>query len=133
MKKTISTENAPPAIGPYSQAVEAGQLVFCSGQIPLDRTGKPVEGGIAAQTRQVLDNISAVLKAAGLSTRDVVKTTVFMTDLSQFAEMNSVYQEFFPADPPARSTVEVSALPKNALIEIEVLAARPSEQAQGGS
>lgn len=133
MKKTISTENAPPAIGPYSQAVAAGQLVFCSGQIPLDRTGKPVEGGIAAQTRQVLDNISAVLKAAGLSTRDVVKTTVFMTNLSQFAEMNSVYQEFFPADPPARSTVEVSALPKNALIEIEVLAARPSEQAQGGS
>ena len=133
MKKTISTENTPPAIGPYSQAIEAGQLVFCSGQIPLDRTGKPVEGGIAAQTRQVLDNISAVLKAAGLSTRDVVKTTVFMKNLSQFTEMNSLYQEFFTADPPARSTVEVSALPKNALIEIEVLAARPSEQAQGGS
>jgi 2-iminobutanoate/2-iminopropanoate deaminase len=132
MKKTISTENAPPAIGPYSQAVEVDRLVFCSGQIPLDQTGKLAEGGIGAQTRQVLTNVSAVLHAAGLSTLDVVKTTVFMKDLSQFTEMNSVYQEFFTADPPARSTVEVSGLPRNALIEIEVVAACPRTRPQGG-
>jgi len=126
VKEIIRTEKAPPAIGPYSQAVRVDPFVFCSGQIALDNTGKAVSGDIAAQTRQVLGNISAVLTAAGLSMQDVVKTTVYLTDLSLFGEMNAVYAEFFPKSPPARSTVEVSSLPKGALIEIEAIAAGSS-------
>ena len=125
MNKIIQTQEAPAAIGPYSQAVGVGGLVFCSGQIPLDKTGKPVGGGIAAQTRQVLKNILAVLAAANLSMNNVVKTTVYLTDLSLFAEMNSVYAAFFPENPPARSTVEVTGLPMGVLIEIEAIAAEP--------
>jgi len=128
VNKRIVTDKAPPAIGPYSQAMGCGDLVFCSGQIPLDETGQMLEGGIAEQTRQALANISAVLQAASLSMRDVVKTTVFMTDLAQFAEMNAVYQEFFSADPPARTTVQVAALPRDALIEIETVATRTAAE-----
>ncbi len=128
MNKRIVTDKAPPAIGPYSQAMGCGGLVFCSGQIPLDETGQMLEGGIAEQTRQALANISAVLQAASLSMRDVVKTTVFMTDLAQFAEMNAVYQEFFPVEPPARSAVQVAALPRDALVEIEAVAFRPTSE-----
>jgi len=128
VNKRIVTDKAPPAIGPYSQAMGCGDLVFCSGQIPLDETGQMLEGGIAEQTRQALANISAVLQAASLSMRDVVKTTVFMTDLAQFAEMNAVYQEFFPVEPPARSAVQVAALPRDALVEIEAVAFRPTSE-----
>jgi len=128
VNKRIVTDKAPPAIGPYSQAMGCGGLVFCSGQIPLDETGQMLEGGIAEQTRQALANISAVLQAASLSMRDVVKTTVFMTDLAQFAEMNAVYQEFFPVEPPARSAVQVAALPRDALVEIEAVAFRPTSE-----
>lgn len=133
MKRRINAEDAPPAIGPYSQAVEAGGFVFCSGQIPLDKTGAMVDGGIEQQTRRVLTNISSVLLAAGLSMSDVVKTTVFMRDLSHFAEMNAVYQEFFASEPPARTTVEVSSLPKGALVEIDAVAARAAPRPKGES
>lgn len=124
MKKTqVSTAEAPAAIGPYSQAIRAGGMVFVSGQVPLDpKTGAVVEGGVREQTRRVLDNLAAVLAAAGLGMGDVVKTSVFMTDLSRFAEMNEVYASAFPAPAPARATVQVSALPKGALVEIEAVA-----------
>jgi 2-iminobutanoate/2-iminopropanoate deaminase len=123
MKKVISTPEAPAAIGPYSQAVGAGSITFFSGQIPLDpRTGELVAGGVAEQTRQVLLNLGAVLKATGLGFEQVVKTTVFLTNLQAFGEMNGVYETFFATNPPARSTVQVVALPKGAQVEIEAVA-----------
>jgi len=124
MKKVISTTKAPAAIGPYSQAIQVGNLVYTSGQIPIDpATGNFVEGGIKEQTRQSLTNIKAILEEAGLSMADVVKTTVFMADMNDFADMNSVYAEFFAEPYPARSAVAVKTLPKGALVEIEVVAA----------
>ena len=123
MKKVISTPNAPAAIGPYSQAIQVGNLIYTSGQIPIDpATGQLVEGGIKEQTRQSLSNIQAILQKAGLTMASVVKTTVFMADMADFAEMNSVYAEFFTEPYPARSAVAVKTLPKNALVEIEVVA-----------
>lgn len=124
MKTAVATSDAPQAIGPYSQAIDVGTAVFVSGQIPADPAGKIVEGGVAAQTERCLANVEAVLKAAGLSMADVVKTTVFMTDLSQFAAMNDVYAKRFAAPFPARATVQVSALPKGAGVEIEAVAIR---------
>lgn len=124
MKKVISTTKAPAAIGPYSQAVQVGNLVYTSGQIPVDpATGVFAEGGIKEQTRQSLLNVKAVLEAAGLTMSDVVKTTVFMADMSDFADMNAVYAEFFSEPYPARSAVAVKTLPKGALVEIEAVAA----------
>ena len=123
MKKVISTPKAPAAIGPYSQAIQVGNLIYTSGQIPIDpATGQLVEGGIKEQTRQSLSNIQAILQEAGLTMTSVVKTTVFMADMADFAEMNSVYAEFFTEPYPARSAVAVKTLPKNALVEIEVVA-----------
>jgi 2-iminobutanoate/2-iminopropanoate deaminase len=123
MKKIISTSEAPGAIGPYSQAVRSGRLLFCSGQIPLDpKSGQIVPGDIAAQTRRVLDNIGAVLKAEGLTFDHVVKTTIFLTNLDDFQTVNEVYGSYFKQDPPARSTIQVAALPKGANVEIEVIA-----------
>lgn len=123
MKTVIQTNQAPAAVGPYSQAIDCGDFVFCSGQIPLvPETGLMVEGGIEEQARQMFSNIKAVLNAAGLGFENVIKTTVFMTDLSQFGTFNGIYAEYFPGNPPARSCVEVSALPKGALVECEVIA-----------
>ncbi|MBW2504034.1 MAG: RidA family protein [Deltaproteobacteria bacterium] len=122
-KHRIETEKAPAAIGPYSQAIIAGNLVFCSGQIPLDpKTGDIVAGGIGAQTRQVMANLSAVLKEAGLGFSDVVKATIYLTDLNDFAVVNEIYATYFSEIPPARACVEVSALPKGADVEIECIA-----------
>ena len=121
--KAISTKKAPAAIGPYSQAIRVGNLVYTSGQIPIDpATGAFVEGGIKEQTRQSLTNVRAILSEAGLAMSDVVKTTVFMADMNDFAEMNAVYAEFFAEPYPARSAVAVKTLPKGALVEIEVVA-----------
>jgi 2-iminobutanoate/2-iminopropanoate deaminase len=123
MKKIISTSEAPAAIGPYSQAVRSGNFLFCSGQIPLDpKSGQIVSGDIATQTRRVLDNIGAVLKAEGLTFENIVKTTIFLTDLGDFQTVNETYGSYFKQQPPARSTVQVSALPKGAKVEIEVIA-----------
>jgi len=123
MKKVISTPKAPAAIGPYSQAIQVGNLIYTSGQIPIDpATGQLVEGGIKEQTRQSLSNIQAILQEAGLTMASVVKTTVFLADMADFAEMNSIYAEFFTEPYPARSAVAVKTLPKNALVEIEVVA-----------
>jgi len=119
------SEDAPKAVGPYSQAILAGELVFCSGQIPLDpATGQLVEGDIAAQTGRVLDNLAAVLAAAGSDLAHVVKTTVFLADLGDFAAMNEAYATRFGEHRPARSTVQVAALPRGARIEIECIAVR---------
>lgn len=119
----ISTERAPAAIGPYSQAIAAGNLIFLSGQLPIDpATGELIAGDIAAMTRQIFRNIETVLAAAGSTLGKVVKVTVFMADLSDFQAMNAAYAEFFPHDPPARSTVQVARLPRDARIEIEVIA-----------
>jgi len=124
MKKIISTNEAPAAIGPYSQAVRSGSFLFCSGQIPLDpKSGEIVPGDITAQTQRVLDNIAAVLRAEGLSFDNVVKTTIFLTNLGDFQRVNEIYGSYFKQNPPARSTVQVSALPKGANVEIEVVAA----------
>ena len=129
MKKIISTSEAPAAIGPYSQAVRSGRFLFCSGQIPLDpKSGQIVPGDIAAQTRRVLDNIAAVLRAEGLTFDNAVKTTIFLTDLGDFQTVNEIYGSYFKQDPPARSTVQVSALPKGAKVEIEVIAAADNGQ-----
>ncbi len=123
MKKIISTSDAPAAIGPYSQAIRSGNFIFCSGQIPLDpKSGEMVADDIGAQTRRVLDNISGVLKSEGLFLGDVLKTTIFLTDLGNFQIVNEIYGSYFNNQPPARSTVQVSALPKGAKIEIEVIA-----------
>jgi len=121
--KVISTKKAPAAIGPYSQAIQVGNLIYTSGQIPIDpATGNIVEGGIKEQTRQSLTNIQAILEEAGLTMGNVVKTIVFMADMADFADMNSVYAEFFFEPYPARSAVAVKSLPKGALVEIEVVA-----------
>ena len=121
--KVISTKKAPSAIGPYSQAIQVGNLVYTSGQIPIDpATGMIVEGGIQAQARQSLLNVKAILEEAGLTMGNVVKTTVFMADMNDFADMNAVYAEFFAEPFPARSAVAVKTLPKGALVEIEVIA-----------
>ena len=123
-REIVRTEKAPAAIGPYSQAVKSGGFLFCSGQIPLDpATGKLVEGGIGEQTERVLRNLEAVLAAGGASLGTVVKTTVYLVDLGEFPAMNAVYARFFPGDPPARATVEVSKLPAGARVEIEAVAA----------
>lgn len=125
MKKVIFTEKAPAAIGPYSQAVEVNGVVFLSGQLPVDpATSEFVPGGVAEQTAQVFENIKNVLAAADLTTAHIVKTTVFLADMSLFAEMNSVYSNYFEGDFPARSAVAVKALPKGALVEIESIAVR---------
>jgi 2-iminobutanoate/2-iminopropanoate deaminase len=123
MERTIvATADAPQAIGPYSQAVAVGDLVFCSGQIPLTPAGELVEGGITEQTRQVLANLQALLAAAGSSLERVVKTTVFLADMNEFAAMNQVYAEFFTTEQPARSTVQVARLPRDVRVEIEAVA-----------
>lgn len=123
VKKIISTDTAPKAVGPYSQAIRAGSFLFVSGQLPLHpQTGEIVGNDIAAQTGQSIENIRAILTAAGASLADVVKTTVFLQDMGHFARMNEVYQQYFGASAPARSTVEVAKLPRNALIEIESVA-----------
>jgi len=123
MRQIISTEDGPKAIGPYSQAVKANGLVFLSGQIPLDSaTQQLITGDISAQTERVLQNITGILRAAGSSLAHVVKTTVFLKNMSDFAAMNEVYGRHFSAEPPARSTVEVARLPKDVLVEIDVIA-----------
>jgi 2-iminobutanoate/2-iminopropanoate deaminase len=125
-REIIATDKAPAAIGPYSQAVRVGDFVFTAGQIPLNpATGQLVAGGIEDQTRQVLTNLSAVLAGAGTSLGNAVKTTVFLTDMGEFKAMNAVYAEFFAGSPPARSTVQVAALPLGARVEIEVVALVP--------
>jgi 2-iminobutanoate/2-iminopropanoate deaminase len=125
-RQAISTTNAPAAVGPYSQAIVAGDLVFCAGQVPLDpATGEVIDGTIEEQTERVLRNVGAVLDAAGVTFGDVVKTTVFLVDMGDFAAMNGVYAGFFPDPPPARSTVAVAGLPKGARVEIEAVARRP--------
>jgi 2-iminobutanoate/2-iminopropanoate deaminase len=122
-KAVIGTEAAPAAIGPYSQAVRTGDLIFVSGQIPLDpASGQLVEGDIRAQTRQVLWNLSAILEAAGSDLSQAVKTTVYLRDLGEFAAMNEVYAEFFADRPPARATVQVARLPRDAAVEIDLVA-----------
>jgi 2-iminobutanoate/2-iminopropanoate deaminase len=124
MKKIIFTGEAPQAIGPYSQAVRSGRFLFCSGQIPLDpKSGEIISGDIATQTRRVLDNIAVILRTEGLAFDNVVKTTIFLTNLGDFQTVNEVYGSYFKQDPPARSTVQVSALPRGANVEIEVIAA----------
>jgi 2-iminobutanoate/2-iminopropanoate deaminase len=122
-RRAIVTAGAPTAIGPYSQAIRAGGLVFVSGQIPLDpETGQVVTGGIKAQTERVLESLRAILEASGSDLERVVKTTIFLTDLGGFAEVNEVYARFFPQAPPARATVQVAALPRGVGIEIEAVA-----------
>lgn len=123
MKEIIQTEQAPKAIGPYSQAVRSNGLVFASGQIPIDpATGQFVSGGIAEQTEQVIKNLSRVLEAAGTDLNRVVKTTVFLADMEEFTAMNEVYGRFFSEEPPARATVEAARLPRDARVEIEAIA-----------
>ncbi len=124
MKKIINTDNAPEPIGPYNQAVKSGHLLYTSGQIPIDpTTGEMVSGGIREQAIQVLENLKAVLEAAGSTLDDVIKTTVFLADMADFPELNTLYAEYFGEDnAPARSTVQVAALPKGALVEIEAIA-----------
>lgn len=123
MKHAISSPDAPKAIGPYSQAIRAGQFLFASGQIPTDpATGVIVDGDVSAQTRRVFDNLGAVLKAANLSFADVVKTTVFLADMNDFAAMNEVYGKYFSEPYPARATVQVARLPKDARVEIDLVA-----------
>jgi 2-iminobutanoate/2-iminopropanoate deaminase len=125
MKKVIHTDNAPKAIGPYSQAIEAGGMLFVSGQIPINpQTGELSNGTIQEQTKLVMDNIGAILKAAGLGYENIVKTTCLLADISDFAEMNKVYAEYFPTNPPARSAFAVKDLPKGARLEIEVIATK---------
>ena len=123
MKDIIQTDQAPQAIGPYSQAIKAGDLLFASGQIPIDpRTGQFVPGGIAEQTEQVLKNLSAVLEAAGSGLDRVVKTTVFLADMNEFAAMNDVYGKYFSRSPPARATIQAARLPRDARVEIDAIA-----------
>ena len=124
MKKVIKTEMAPAAVGPYEQGMQAGNLIFTSGQIPLTKDGVMVEGDIKAQTMQAILNVQAILAEAGVTLADVVKTTVFITDMASFGAVNEVYGEFFAQGKPARSCVEVGALPKGALVEIEAIAVK---------
>ena len=122
MRKVIHTEKAPKAVGPYSQAISTGNLLFTAGQVAIDpRTGKLVEGGIKEQTRQVMENLKAILTEAQTGFSKVVKTTVFLQDIKTFADFNQVYGEYFPSQPPARSTFQVGALPLGALVEIEMI------------
>ncbi len=124
MKEVVATDKAPKAIGPYSQAIRAGSFVFCSGQIALDpATNQLIQGDVAAQTERVLKNLTAVLAQAGTSLEQAVKTTVFLKSMGDFAAMNEVYGRFFSKHPPARSTVEAARLPKDVLVEIDVIAA----------
>jgi 2-iminobutanoate/2-iminopropanoate deaminase len=124
VRQAVSTESAPKAIGPYSQGIRAGSLLFVSGQVPIDpATGHIIEGDIAAQTHRVLQNIGEILKAGGVSFDHVVRTTVFLADMDDFAAMNAVYATYFTAPAPARATVQVSRLPKDARVEIDVIAA----------
>jgi 2-iminobutanoate/2-iminopropanoate deaminase len=123
-RSVVSTGDAPQAIGPYSQAIMTDSLIFCSGQIPLTPDGTLVEDDIALQTRQVLTNVKGLLEAAGSSLARVVKTTVFLADMGEFAAMNQVYSEFFASDPPARSTIQVARLPRDVRVEIEAIALR---------
>jgi 2-iminobutanoate/2-iminopropanoate deaminase len=124
VKRAISTDKAPEAIGPYSQAIQIGNLLFTAGQIPVcPETGELVKGDIKAQTRQALKNVAAILEAAGTSMQNVLKTTVFLTDMADFAAMNEVYAEFFSEPYPARSAIQVAALPKGVAVEIETIAA----------
>lgn len=123
MKKIVSTKDAPAAVGPYSQAIRCGAMLFCAGQIPLNPQSGQIESeDISAQTKQVMQNVSAVLRAANLNFGHVVKTTIFLTSMGDFQTVNEIYASFFKENPPARSTVEVSALPKGAKVEIEVIA-----------
>jgi 2-iminobutanoate/2-iminopropanoate deaminase len=123
MREKVATSNAPQAIGPYSQAIKANGMVFCSGQVALDpATGELLNGDVRAQTERVLKNLEGVLAAAGTSFDQVVKTTVFLKTMADFSAMNEVYAKFFPAPPPARSTVAVAELPRQALVEIDVVA-----------
>ena len=124
-KKVITAPNVPPAIGPYSRAIQAGSFLFVSGALGMDAAGKVVEGGVAAEAEQSLDNIDILLKAAGISFDNVVKTTIFLTDMADFSTVNEVYGKRFSKDPPARSTVAVKALPRNGKVEIEVIAIVP--------
>lgn len=125
MKKVIATPDAPAAVGPYSQAIATGDFLFCAGQIPLEpATGALMEGDAVAQTTRVLENVKAVLAANGMTFANVVKSTVFLTDLADFAAMNGVYAQYFAEPFPARSTIQVAALPRGANVEIEVVAAR---------
>ena len=124
-RAVVSTPEAPAAIGPYSQAVRVGGTLYVAGQIPLDpRTGRLVEGGIEAQTRQALDNVRAILRAAGFGMQDVVQVQVFLADLGDYAAFNQVYAEYFPSAPPARAVVQVSRIPRDARVEVMVVAAR---------
>ena len=123
LREVIATDQAPRAIGPYSQAIRAGNLLFCSGQIPIDpATGEFVSGGVAEQTEQVMRNLSALLKAGQSSLKQVVKTTVFLADMDDFTAMNEVYGRFFGENPPARATVQAARLPRDAKVEIEAIA-----------
>ncbi len=122
MKQTISTPNAPQAIGPYSQAMKTNNLIFCSGQIPLKPDGTMVEGGVKEQTKQVMENLKAVLETAGSNLDQIVKTTIYLTDLTDFQTINEIYGGYFKQNFPARATVQVAALPKGAKIEIEAVA-----------
>ena len=133
MKKIISTTpDAPAAVGPYSQAVRVGSTIYCAGQIPLDpKSGQIVSGGIDVQTRRVLDNVTAVLKAEGLTFDNIVKTTIFLMDLGDFQTVNEIYGSYFKQQPPARSTVQVAGLPKGARVEIEVIAVADDDRAGG--
>jgi len=133
MKKIISTTEAPAAIGPYSQAVRVGSMIFCAGQVPLDpKSGQIVSEDIAEQTRRVLDNVAGILKSEQLTLAHVVKTTVFLADFGDFQKMNEVYATYFKDQPPARSTVGVSTLPKNARVEIEAIAIAEESDARSG-
>jgi 2-iminobutanoate/2-iminopropanoate deaminase len=123
MREPVSTSHAPAAIGPYSQAIRAGDFLFVSGQIPLDpATGTLVEGGVAAQTDRVLRNLGAILQEAGASFQHVVKTTVYLADMSEFGAMNEVYASYFPAPPPARATIQAARLPRDVRVEIDLIA-----------
>lgn len=122
MKQTVSTDKAPQAIGPYSQAIKTDSFVFCSGQIALKPDGSLVQGDVAAQTKQIIANLQAVLEAAGSSLDKIVKTTIYLIDLNDFETVNKIYGSYFKSDPPARATVEVSKLPKNVQVEIEAIA-----------
>jgi 2-iminobutanoate/2-iminopropanoate deaminase len=127
-REIIKTDKAPAAIGPYSQAVKSGNLIFVSGQVPVNPKTGELTGGTREQTRQVLENLKAVLAAAGASLSQVIKTTVFMKNLDDFTVMNEVYKEYFPQDPPARSTVEVARIPRSSMVEIEAIAISESKK-----
>ena len=134
MKKVVSTSDAPAAVGPYSQAIRSGAMLFCAGQIPLDpKSGQIVSDDISEQTKRVLENLSAVLRAENLNFGHVVKTTIFLTNLGDFQTVNEIYATYFRENPPARSTVQVSALPKGAKVEIEAIAVASESGASGKS